>query len=130
MDCALLGGGDGGCIDWRGRMGSCYPGRGNSMDKVLGVRKHPVSGTQGYAYGHGFSLVRSPNVEVMVNEVAEEATAFHGVNCSSANLSSPPRQLSEFFHIHLPLQDTFHASSLWLRCLPMYSRVSLGLLLS
>lgn len=59
-----MGGRDDGCADWRRKMGSCYPGRGNSMDKGIGVQKHGVNGSQGYDYGPRFSLVRSLDVEV------------------------------------------------------------------
>lgn len=121
---ALLGGRGDGCVDWKGKMGSSYPGRGNSMDKDMGVGRHRVSGTQGYAYGRRFSLVRSPDVEV---KSRGECRGRGGHSLSWCKLFicpsvSPPPQLYEFFHIHLPLQDTFHTSPVWLRCLPVYSR--------
>lgn len=52
--------------------------------------------------------------KVEVTAVAEEGTAFHGVSCLSANLSSLPLQLYELSYI----------------CFPTYSQIPLGLPLS
>ena len=49
-----MGGGDNDFANWEELMGSCYPGRGNSMDKGIEVGEHRANDSQGSDYGFRF----------------------------------------------------------------------------
>lgn len=64
MGCALMGGGHNDFANWEELIGSCYPGRRNSVDKGMEVGEHRVNDFQGNDYGFRFSLSRNLDEEV------------------------------------------------------------------